>query len=90
MYLLAKKLSIWLLDQWCFGGVVCVRALSMRSLLSHPSTATNTAWRVAVLVQPRVEIYPVRPLKNLEAITFYRSMIIFVGLEGCSAGTFRI
>ena len=35
-------------------------------------------------------IYPGSPLNNLETIAFCRSMIIFVGLEGYSAGTFKI
>lgn len=35
-------------------------------------------------------IYPGRPLNNLEVIAFCRSVIIFIGLEECSAGTFRI
>lgn len=35
MYLLAKKMSVFLLDQCSFGGMVCVRVLLMRRLLSH-------------------------------------------------------
>lgn len=57
MYLLAKKKSISLLDKCCFGGMVCARVLPRRTLLSHPSTAINTAWCMAVLVQCRVEAF---------------------------------
>lgn len=50
-------MSISLLDKCCFGGMVCARVLPRRTLLSHPSTAINTAWCMAVLVQCRVEAF---------------------------------